>query len=293
MFAVAPGRAAELQGQLEAALPGDADWRPVPHARFSVKANDVVFTCYTSGKVVVQGRDLDNWLARFVPELGAALGRPEELVFDGPTIGSDEVGKGDYFGPLVVAAAFATPAQRPALLQLGVADSKTIADARALRLAAALGGQLEHKVVVLDPPDYNARHARSRNVNLVLAELHAEAIAPLLTAHPDAGIVVDQFADATVLESALRATLGSRPRRLLQTPRGERHPVVAAASIMARAAFLESLVRLSADCATDLHKGAGEPVDVCAQRVFDIGGRELLGKVAKLHFKNTQRIRGA
>ena len=145
--------------------------------------------------------------------------------------------------------------------------------------------------MVLDPPDYNARHARLRNVNLVLAELHAQAIAPLLAAHPQATVVVDKFADDALVARALKAA-GARPRELVQVTRGERHPVVAAASILARAAFLDGMRRLSADCATDLHKGAGQPVDECAQRVFDIGGRDLLGKVAKLHFQNTRRIRG-
>jgi ribonuclease HIII len=252
-----------------------------------------VLTFYGSGKVVVQGRQLDAWLARHAPSLAGATGAlPERLAFEGPTIGSDEVGKGDYFGPLVVAAVYAEPAHAARLAALGVADSKTLADARALRLAGQIEREpgVEHRTVVLDPVDYNAHHQRSGNVNLVLAELHARAIAPLLAAHPEASVVVDKFADDALVARALRAA-GGRPRQLVQVTRGERHPVVAAASVLARAAFLDALRRLADDSGCDLHKGAGEPVDTCAQRVFDVGGMDLLGKVAKLHFQNTRRIR--
>lgn len=294
VFVVDPREAAELEQRLRDGLPPDAEWRPVPHARFSVKALGVVLTCYRSGKVVLQGSRLEAFVDRFLPRAqAAAKGKAQvddELLLDAATIGSDEAGKGDYFGPLVVAACFATPAEAARLAELGVTDSKTLDDRRARRLAGILEGELDHELIVVDPAEYNSRWGESRNLNTLLAELHAEAIGALYERHPDVEVVVvDRFAADRVLGAALQAR-GGPPGRLVHVPRAERHAVVAAASILARAAFLDGLDRCSDACGTDLHKGAGPPVDRVARRVVEIGGRDLLGTVAKLHFKNTGKI---
>ena len=295
VFTVGSNEARVLEDRLRAELPQHADWRLVPHARFQVKADDVVVTCYTSGKVVVQGRTLDGFVARFFAAAAdASQGKgtqdgDADLPLDVPTIGSDEAGKGDYFGPLVVAAVHASPEHAAELTKLGVRDSKTIADDRARMLAGRIEALLDHEIVRLDPPDYNARWNAARNVNVVLGELHARAIAALATRHADATFaIVDRFGDERFVETPLRAAL-ARPLRVLQTPRAERNLAVAAASIVARAAFLDGLRASSDECGTDLHKGAGAPVDDVARRVVAIGGLPLLAKVAKLHFKNSGR----
>src|SRR5690606_10741278 len=133
-----------------AELPPDAEWRRVPHARFSVKAIGVVATCYLSGKVVVQGPHADAFVDRFLADAGATgtpVTGPGVPRFDTATIGSDEAGKGDYFGPLVVAAVFATPDQAPLLREIRVADSKGLGDERAMRLAGLLERQFDHEIV--------------------------------------------------------------------------------------------------------------------------------------------------
>ncbi|MBK8980545.1 MAG: ribonuclease HIII [Planctomycetes bacterium] len=287
--------AVALHARLRDALPQDAEWRRVAHARFAVKALGVVVTCYTSGKLVVQGSDLDTFAARFLDGLdasaaGAIASDDPELPFDVACAASDEAGKGDYFGPLVVAAVRAEPAQRAALVEVGVADSKTLSDDRARLLAGRIEALLPYEVVALDPPEYNRRHADVRNVNLLLADLHAEAL-DRLTARCAATdlAIVDRFADEALVRDAL-ARRGRRFARLVQVPRAERHAAVAAASILARVAFLDGLRRCEEDCGSDLHKGAGPPVDVAARRVVAIGGRALLARVAKLHFKNSERV---
>jgi ribonuclease HIII len=289
----APARAA-LRAQLERLLPADAEWRPAPYAVFQVKADGVVATLYQSGKLVVQGSHLEDWLRRYLPGI-EAKGKAErgELPLDQPTIGSDEVGKGDYFGPLVVAAVFAEPgAPAEQLARLGVADSKTLSDVRVQLLAGQIERGFDHAIVALPPAEYNECWRALRNVNHVLAELHARAIATLLARHPGAMVLVDEFAAEGVVRKALAAA-GAAPGTLVVRPRAEAHPAVAAASILARAEFLAGLQRCTEQAATDLHKGAGAPVDAAAARVFRIGGRELLGRVAKLHFANTRRIPGA
>ncbi len=296
---LAPAAAKQLLEQLREALPVDAEWRQVPHASFSVKSVGVVATCYTSGKLVVQGADPDLFLERFV---GGAAPEPSKvaspnsgggdapLPLDRPTLGSDEAGKGDYFGPLVVAAVHATEADAKALSDLGVTDSKALSDSRARLLAGRLEELLDHRVVVVQPADYNRRHAAAGNLNVLLADLHAEALGDLAGRHPDAHTaVVDRFANEKVVAGAL-ANRGIGFEQLIQVPRAERHAAVAAASILARAAFLDGLDACAEACGTDLHKGAGEPVDVAARRVVAIGGEGLLGTVAKLHFKNTGRV---
>lgn len=271
------------------------EWRQVPHARFSVKAEGVILTCYRSGKVVVQGRALDPFCDRFLAAARAKKPKSrssdeEPLGLQVTTIGSDEAGKGDYFGPLVVTALFARPEDDDALRSIGVVDSKVLSDARAMRLAAQLEENFDHCTLRVDPPEYNQRHSETGNLNLLLAALHGEAIADLLTRHPDTDLVlVDRFGATREVLAQIRAH-GGRARKVVQVPRAERNPAVAAASIIARAAFLDGLAEMEDVCGTDLHKGAGSPVDLAARRVHDIGGRELLGKVAKLHFKNTAKI---
>lgn len=286
-------RSAAVRSALEAGLPL-AEWRKVAHARFSMKADGVVVTCYESGKLLVQGRDPDGFVAS---HLAALVGEPtdrteEALPLTGVTLGSDETGKGDYFGPLVVAAACVAPAQLDRLLAAGVTDSKKLSDTRARTLAGLLEAELPHEFSVLPPPLYNEAYGRARSVNVLLADMHARALSRLLARCPDASaIVVDQFGHERLVADALaRQAVGHPP--LVQTHRGERHPAVAAASILARARFLDDLAACSEACGTELAKGAGTPVDVAAREVVAIGGRALLATVAKLHFRNTDKIPG-
>ncbi|MCC6782463.1 MAG: ribonuclease HIII [Planctomycetes bacterium] len=296
VFAIDAAAARALETRLHAELPAHADWRTAPHARFQVKSDDVVLTCYTSGKLVVQGRNLDTFVERF---LGTAADASQgkgtqagdaDLPLDVPLIGSDEAGKGDYFGPLVVAAVFATQTHAAELTKLGIRDSKVVSDDRARMLAGRIESLLDHEIVRLDPADYNARWNDARNVNVVLGELHARAIAALAARHDDAELaIVDRFGDERFVASPLRRVREAAPR-LLQVPRAERNLAVAAASLVARAAFLDGIAACTDACGTELHKGAGDAVDEDARRVVAIGGEALLAQVAKLHFKNTSRV---
>lgn len=295
---LASAAAQALEQRLRDRLPPDAEWRNVDHARFAVKALGVNLVCYKSGKVVVQGKVLDAFFGEFLPDAtvaasaGAAKGADGPLPFDAPTIGSDEAGKGDYFGPLVVASVYAEPAAAADMRAMGIADSKTLSDQRMFPMAERIERTYDCEIRVLMPTDYNARWSADPNVNHVLAELHADAIATLLARHPEATVLVDRFASESVLATRLRKRHGAAPRRLVQVPRAEAHPVVGAASVVARVHFVEGFKRCEEESGTDLHKGAGEPVDVAARRAFAIGGRELMGRIAKLHFKNSQRIPG-
>ncbi|MBK8099178.1 MAG: ribonuclease HIII [Planctomycetes bacterium] len=290
VFTLTAAAAERLAKRLREALP-TAEWRNVAHARFAVKADGANLVCYSSGKVVVQGRSLESFCARFLADGMAAPTDPAlaGVPFDGPTVGSDESGKGDYFGPLVVAAVFAEPTAAKELAAMGVADSKTLTDLRMFPMAERIERTFDHEVRELPPIDYNTRWNQARNVNHVLADLHVDAIAALLSRHPGGTVIVDRFGDADLIASRLRQRQAI-PGRLIVVPRAEAHPVVAAASIVARVHFLEGLKRCAEDAARDLHKGAGTEVDQIARAVFRDGGEALLRRVAKLHFANSSRI---
>ncbi len=290
------------QAQLRDRMSGEPfEYRTVPHASFSAKGEGVVATLYTSGKLVVQGRDAETFVARYVGELGRATSKAgSEAASSGdggndvpvpnlgtrPLIGSDEAGKGDYFGPLVTVACRADPAERDELIGFGVADSKTLTDERALRMGAALQGRYAFAIEILNPPEYNAEHARTKNVNTILAGMHGRVIRQL--AKPNDMALVDRFAN----EKLVAGELKDLDLELYQTPRAEREPVVAAASIVARAVFLEGLKELADNCAVNLRKGAGAPTDQSGREFLSLHGFDKLGEVAKVHFKNTQKIRG-
>jgi ribonuclease HIII len=292
VFQIDASVARRLENDLRARLPDHAQWRPLPHARFSVRVEDLVLTCYQSGKLVVQGRNPQPFIDEFLAGLAAGGDPRPAPAIAGALIGSDETGKGDYFGPLVVAAAFVGEGDREWVERLGVADSKTLSDERMRRMIGALE-RLDHEIVSLAPQEYNRRYAAMPNVNRLLAVLHAQALAPLVARHPGTCVLVDRFAsDGALLEDALGERAAVLPV-LMQRTKAESELAVGAASILARVAFLEGLEECSRACGTDLAKGAGPRVDAAARRVVEIGGRDLLGKVAKLHFRNTAKIPGA
>lgn len=289
---VPPHQHSALRARLAA---GSFEWREVPHALFSIRGEGAVVTLYRSGKLVVQAPDPALFLARHTDlDAGdAAPARParahepaDDSIVDlnEPLVGSDETGKGDYFGPLVVAAARVEPAQVAELSAAGIADSKKLSDVRALRLAAMLRDKVDHVIHRLDPPEYNRTHAEVKNLNPVLARLHARAIAEV--AKPGDRVLVDQFANERVMREALEGV----DVRLHQAHRAERNLAVAAASILARAEFLLALDELSKAYDVELRKGAGAPTDAAGVEFVGQHGQAALEQVAKCHFKNTAKI---
>ncbi len=203
-------------------------------------------------------------------------------------IGTDESGKGDYFGPLVIAGFFCPEGQEPVLGELGVRDSKTLSDRRVREIAARLRQGYVHTVVSVGPEKYNELYGKFRNLNKLLAWGHARAIENILASVDAVRAVADQFGDERFVREALMKM--GKTIELVQRPRGEEEPAVAAASILARDAFVRRLEDLSREWGVDLHKGAGPPVEASAAVFLERHGAEALGKVAKLHFKITGRV---
>jgi ribonuclease HIII len=208
---------------------------------------------------------------------------------DRSRIGIDESGKGDYFGPLVVAAVHVTPEIEPDLKLMEVRDSKKISDGRVLEIARDLRQVCKHSIVAIGPQRYNELYAKIGNLNRLLAWGHARALENLL-AQADCGLAIsDQFGDERYILNALLEK-GKRIQ-LVQRTKAEDDLAVAAASILARAEFLLRLKRLSEEVGTALPKGASN-VELAARMVVKKHGKDRLGTVAKLHFKTTKSVLG-
>jgi ribonuclease HIII len=204
-------------------------------------------------------------------------------------IGSDESGKGDYFGPLVVAAVAVTFDNWRVLQVLGVQDSKNLSDARASSIAAQLRTAFPNKVVVVGNRRYNELWEEMGSVNRLLAWAHARAIEDVIDLAPQAtAAVADQFGDESLIHNALMRK--GRDLQLTQMHRAERDPAVAAASILARAEFVRRLDALSRDAGVRLPKGASPAVEATARALVSQRGSDVLRDVAKVHFRTTQRV---
>ncbi len=205
-------------------------------------------------------------------------------------VGIDESGKGDYFGPLVVAAVYVPESSREVLLRMGAKDSKKVSDTKAIEIAHQIRAALPYEVVVIGPESYNKLYARMRNLNRLLAWGHARALENLLQKVQCAVAISDKFGDSRFIEDALMEK--GRKITLLQLVRAEEEVAVAAASLVARAEFLKRLGELSHRWSCTLPKGAGPKVEETAIQLIHSFGPDILPQVAKLHFRTTQKLTG-
>jgi ribonuclease HIII len=206
-------------------------------------------------------------------------------------IGTDESGKGDYFGPLVVAGVYLDSAGETHLRDTGVQDSKKLSDKRIMDLAKKIRSSLDkthYSVVAIGPERYNDLYVKIGNLNKLLAWGHARSIENILAAVDCGSAISDQFGD----ESYIRKALFERGKgiELLQMPRAEEHTAVAAASVLAREAFLLRLARLSKEFGVELPKGASSQVEDAARQLIEKHGMNALRQCAKVHFRTTQKL---
>jgi ribonuclease HIII len=211
-----------------------------------------------------------------------------------PIIGTDESGKGDYFGPLVSAGVYVDEISVFALVSAGVRDSKELSDKQNIELADLIATICKGKYAIIEisPERYNQLYDQFRrenkNLNTLLAWGHAKALEEILTKVDCHYAMADQFADEKFIISKLQER--GKALNLIQQHKAESNIAVAAASIIARARFLKKLEKLSHDFHIDLPKGSSEKVIEVANHFVTKFGKESLTKVAKLHFKTTSRI---
>jgi ribonuclease HIII len=290
--------------QLRVAL-DDRNWSlgEAPYAHWKATQDKTNVVAYCSGKVTVQGRGTPD-MVQFILEpyiLGEArygyehiLAETENPEMFQPHAGIDESGKGDYFGPLVIACAYVEEETARKLLEIGVTDSKAIKNDRRIadladQTRALLRGQFE--VIAIGPAAYNRLYAKIGNVNRLLAWGHAQALENLLERVPECPRAIsDQFGRKETVIRALKER--GRAIKLEQRTKAESDIAVAAASVLARHEFVRRLGFLGKDAGRTLPKGASAKVVACAKEIGQEGGEEALAQVAKLHFRTTRQALG-
>jgi ribonuclease HIII len=280
------------------------EFREVPYTRFAARRGKLSVAWYTSGKLVVQGKETREFVEfTLEPEILKEARLGYEAVFDPdrlrPRFGVDESGKGDFFGPLCIAGVYVNAAVLEAWEDAGVRDSKHISSDRRIAALAKLIRETPGCVVAsvpIGPEAYNRLHRKMGSVNRILAWGHARVIENLMLQRhrmdpPPERAISDQF--AAHKSTVSRALMGlGREIELVQRHKAEEDPAVAAASIIARDEFVTRLRKLGESFGLELPKGASKKVDEVARRFVEKHGAEALAQVAKMHFRNACRAQG-
>lgn len=281
-----------LKGKLESDLQGQGfSLSPAPYAYFSAKKGSVSCVLYTSGKLTVQGKDKDDFITFYLePEILQNLSytNPSTMHDEAARIGLDEAGKGDFFGPLCIAGIFVDTGRIEELLRLGVKDSKKLNDEIIVKIAASLRANFPYKVLRLFPETYNRLYDKFHNLNRLLGWAHTTVLEELSQKTGCKKAILDQFAFPELVESFLKQK--KMDVNLTQKVRGEEDPVVAAASILARAAFVEGIQELEKTVGFSLPKGASSIVVQTAQNTFQKHGPSIFMQIAKIHFKTFKEL---
>lgn len=273
----------------------------VPHTQIAVSYDNCRINLYKSGKCLIQGKGADEWITFVLePEVTGVARLGYEAVHDPesvqPHMGIDESGKGDFFGPLVIASVYTNEKDVDILMKIGAKDSKRISSDRvALQLASEIRKQLPGKfsVVTLGPSAYNRMYNSMKNVNRVLAWGHARAIENLLTLVPDCPRALsDKFGPTHRIESALMEN--GKKIQMDQRTKAESDPAVAAASILARAAFLNALRKIETEFGIEtVPKGCSAKVKQIATELVAHKGPGILPKLCKCHFRTADQVLAA
>lgn len=280
--------------QLQEILP-ERGWEltDAPYCLYKASKDKTTVAAYTSGKLVVQGKGTSDFVEFILEPYITGVDLPVEQEPFFPHAGIDESGKGDFFGPLVIACAYVENEQiAEELSALGVRDSKQIkSDKKITRIAREIAGILNGRfaLVVIGPEAYNRAYAKIGSLNRLLAWGHARALENLLEKAPQCpAALADKFGDEHLIRNALLEN--GRKIRLDQRTKAESDIAVAAASILARAEFVRRLDALAAIAGVDvLPKGAGGPVDSTAAQIAGSGGADLLEKISKKHFTTFEK----
>lgn len=281
-----------LAGKMTQDLEGQGFEMSQPqHTLFKGTKKGINCTFYKSGKCVVQGKESKEFIEFYLEPhiLGKVQLGYEHLDLNlAPRIGIDESGKGDFFGPLCIAGVFAEGKLIQEMQQWGVRDSKALSDSAILKLADQIRKQCTHHIVRINPAKYNEIYPQFGNLNKLLAWGHATSIEQLVLQTHCKTVTIDQFANEHVVLTALKRK--KLDLDLTQRHRGEEDIVVAAASILARAAFLAGLKALGEQWQVNLPKGASAATIAAGKKMVAMHGKDSLGQVAKLHFKTLDAI---
>ena len=282
------------------------------YALFQAQDGDTVVTLYESGKAVFQGNDADlaseYWIETEKINSGRAIvtnsetKKKEELkketvkdtsiYHNVNSVGSDEVGTGDYFGPIVVTSCYVTRDDVQYLDELGVCDSKKLTDDKIMKIAPLIAKRVKYKSIILNNKEYNKHHQNDYNMNKIKAIMHNKVLYQMINEeHPNYDyIIVDEFARENKYYEYIKDSTNIQRGITFMTKAEDKCLSVACASIISRYLFIKEFDKLSDELHIPLPKGASKEVDKIGIEIVSKYGKEKLEEVAKLNFMNTSRI---
>lgn len=282
-----------------------------PYAVFQADDADCVVTVYESGKAVFQGMNADLsaqlWIERerhlnphkLVDVKNSDDKKKEKnkkefidsKIYHANAIGSDEVGTGDYFGPIVVTSAYVAKENIPWLEELGVKDSKKMNDEKILQIVPQIIKKIPYKSVILSNKEYNDRYSDDNNMNKLKAILHNKVLIQLTNEiHDWEYVIVDQFAQPFMYFNYLKNSKAVFKNITFLTKGEDKSLAVACASLISRFIFLKEFNKISESLNIFLPKGASDKVDEIGVKIVQKYGFDILKDIAKLNFKNTEKI---
>lgn len=286
---ITPLQAAKVKDLL---LDLNAVFDVVQYSFWRAKTNTFQAVYYTSGKLLIQGKNIENIAIEIDKILGinSCFEQPNLTDFNQEKyIGTDESGKGDFFGPLVVAGVQVDKNNKQKFIELGIKDSKKLDDKKILMLANQIKASSVHSVVVITPVKYNELYSKFKNLNKLLAWGHARAIENILEKSPCNYALADKFGDESLIKNALMQK--GRSIVLNQMVRAESDIAVAAASVLARAEFVKRMQELELKYELQLSKGASDKVIEQAKTFISKYSFGRLNEIAKMHFKTVNELK--
>ncbi len=270
----------------------------IPYVVFQAEEEDTVITMYESGKVMFQGKSADVDAAMWGLALENTKEKQDEKkitdakYYNTNAVGSDEVGTGDYFGPIVVTATYVKKDDIPFLESLGVGDSKKIDDSKILKIAPEIAKKIKYRSIILSNKEYNEKYNKDINMNKIKAIMHNKVLYQLITEErPETDyIIVDEFAREKRYYEYLEGINNIQKGITFITKAEDKNLAVAAGSIISRYIFLKEFDKLCDSIHIPLPKGAGHDVDTIGEEVVEKYGKDKLKEIAKFNFKNTDRI---
>ena len=271
--------------------------KKIPYVVFQAQEEDTVITMYESGKVMFQGKSADIDASHWGIEIEEKKQAKEDTrkkydkYYHSNSIGSDEVGTGDYFGPIVVTATYVKKEDIEFLEGLGVMDSKKISDDKIRDIAPKIAKKIKYKSIILKNEEYNEKYGANFNLNKIKSIMHNNVLYQLANEIKEYDyIIVDQFAYEESYYNYLKEIDKVQRGITFITKAEDKNMAVACGAIISRYLFLKEFDKLSDEVHVPLPKGAGADVDKIGEELVEKYGEEILNKVAKKNFKNTDRI---
>ncbi|WP_257346489.1 ribonuclease HIII [Pseudalkalibacillus decolorationis] len=273
--------------------------------QFVAKVSGCTITAYRSGKVLFQGaaaeQESAKWSKDVIKNKPVIEKRkrkthnhlPPETITSMSIIGSDEVGTGDFFGPITVVAAYVSKENMALVKELGVKDSKMLKDPQIIKIAKDLLRVIPYSLMVLHNEKYNQLQSKGATQGKMKAMLHHQAIDNVMKKLPDdsnlEGVLIDQFCEPGVYFRHTKSSANTEIPYFFETKAESLHLSVAAASIIARYAFLKKMDEISEKTGVTIPKGAGSHVDEAAAKIILKHGIGDLEQITKAHFANTKK----